>query len=91
MDEFGVFVRNKAILIAQGYSQEEDIDFDKIYAPVARSEAIRMFLAFAYFKNFKIYQIDVKSIFLNGFLPKKYMLSNLPILKIQNFSTIFSN
>ncbi|GKE51715.1 retrovirus-related pol polyprotein from transposon TNT 1-94 [Tanacetum coccineum] len=55
-----------AILVAQGYSQEEGIDYDETFAPVARMEAIRIFLAFATYMNFKIYQMDVKSTFLNG-------------------------
>ena len=55
MDESRIVVRSKARLVAQGYSQEEGIDFDEIYAPVARLEAIRMLLAFACFKDFKLY------------------------------------
>ena len=51
MDESGVVIRNKARLVAQGYNQEEGIDFDEKFAPVARLEAIRMLLAFTYFKN----------------------------------------
>jgi hypothetical protein len=59
-------VRNKARLVAQGYSQVEGLDFGETFAPVARLEAIRIFLAFATSKGFKIYQMDVKSAFLNG-------------------------
>ena len=51
--------------MAQRYTQEEGIDYDEIFAPVARIEAIRILLAFAYYMNFKLYQMDVKSIFLN--------------------------
>ena len=58
MDESGIIVRNTARLVDQGYRQEKCIDFDKIYAPVTRLEAIRMLLAFAYFKNFKLYQMN---------------------------------
>ena len=54
--------------MAQEYSQEKGIDYDETYTPVARLEAIRMLLAFACFKNFKLYQIDVKSVFLNGYI-----------------------
>ena len=68
MDEYSNIVRNKARLVAQGYSQEERIDYEKTYTPVARLEAIRMLLAFACFKNFKLFQMDVKSVFLNGFI-----------------------
>ena len=66
MDEDGVVTRNKARLVAKGYSQEEGIDYDETFAPVARLEAIRIFLAFAAHSNFKVYQMDVKSAFLNG-------------------------
>ncbi|GKE50699.1 ribonuclease H-like domain-containing protein [Tanacetum coccineum] len=63
-DDRGIVVRNKARLVAQGYTQEEGIDYDEIFAPVARIEAIRLFLAYASFKDFVVYQMDVKSAFL---------------------------
>ncbi|GJU47981.1 putative ribonuclease H-like domain-containing protein [Tanacetum coccineum] len=63
-DERGLVVRNKARLVAQGYTQEEGIDYDGVFAPVARIEAIRLFLAFASFMEFIVYQMDVKSAFL---------------------------
>ncbi|GJX95873.1 putative ribonuclease H-like domain-containing protein [Tanacetum coccineum] len=62
-DERGVVVRNKARLVAQGYTQEEGIDYDEVFAPVARIEAIMLFLAFASFMGFIVYQIDLKSAF----------------------------
>ncbi|GJX48967.1 putative ribonuclease H-like domain-containing protein [Tanacetum coccineum] len=65
-DERGIVIRNKARLVAQGYTQEEGIDYDKVFAPVARIEAIRLFLAYASFKDFVVYQMDVKSAFLYG-------------------------
>ncbi|GJZ32999.1 putative ribonuclease H-like domain-containing protein [Tanacetum coccineum] len=65
-DERGIVVRNKARLVAQGYKQEEGIDYDEVFAPVARIEAIRLFLAYASFMNFLVYQMDVKSAFLYG-------------------------
>ncbi|GKB88172.1 copia protein, partial [Tanacetum coccineum] len=65
-DERGVVVRNKARLVAQGYTQEEGIYYDEIFALVARIEAIRLFLAYASFMNFVVYQMDVKSAFLYG-------------------------
>ncbi|GKA07135.1 putative ribonuclease H-like domain-containing protein [Tanacetum coccineum] len=65
-DERGIVIRNKARLVAQGYTQEEGIDYDEVFAPVARIEAIRLFLAYASFKDFVVYQIDVKSAFLYG-------------------------
>ena len=71
MDEQGVITRNKTRLVAKGYNQEEDIDYDETYAPVARLEAIRMLLAYASYMNFKLYQMDVKSAFLNGFIEEE--------------------
>ncbi|GJR31546.1 putative ribonuclease H-like domain-containing protein [Tanacetum coccineum] len=65
-DERGIVIRNKARLVAQGYTQEEGIDYDEVFAPVARIEAIRLFLAYASFKDFMVYQMDVKSVFLYG-------------------------
>jgi hypothetical protein len=68
-------VRNKARLIAQGYSQVEGLDFMETFAPVARLEAIRILLAFAASKGFKLYQMDVKSTFLNGVIHEVYVSS----------------
>ncbi|GJU49796.1 putative ribonuclease H-like domain-containing protein [Tanacetum coccineum] len=65
-DERGIVIRNKARLVAQGYTQEEGINYDEVFAPVARIEAIRLFLAYASFKDFVVYQMDVKSAFLYG-------------------------
>ncbi|GJV83016.1 putative ribonuclease H-like domain-containing protein [Tanacetum coccineum] len=65
-DDRGIVVRNKARLVAQGYTQEEGIDYDEVFAPVARIEAIRLFLAYASFMGFIVYQMDVKSAFLYG-------------------------
>ncbi|GKD48611.1 putative ribonuclease H-like domain-containing protein [Tanacetum coccineum] len=65
-DERGIMIRNKARLIAQGYTQEEGIDYDEVFALVARIEAIRLFLAYASFKYFVVYQMDVQSAFLYG-------------------------
>ena len=63
MDENGIIIRNKSILVAQGFNQEEGIDYEETFAPIARLEAIRMLLAFACFKDFILYQMDVKSAF----------------------------
>ncbi|GJU90187.1 putative ribonuclease H-like domain-containing protein, partial [Tanacetum coccineum] len=63
-DDRGIVVRNKARLVAQSYTQEEGIDYDKVFAPVARIEAIRLFLAYASFMRFIVFQMDVKSAFL---------------------------
>ncbi|GJW42470.1 putative ribonuclease H-like domain-containing protein [Tanacetum coccineum] len=63
-DEKGIVIKNKARLVAQGYTQEEGIYYDEVFASVARIEAIRLFLAYALFKDFVVYQMDVKSAFL---------------------------
>nr|GFC13925.1 hypothetical protein [Tanacetum cinerariifolium] len=63
-DERGIVIRNKYRLVAQGCTQEEGIDYDEVFAPVARIEAIRLFLAYASFIGFLVYQMDVKSAFL---------------------------
>ncbi|GJY03429.1 putative ribonuclease H-like domain-containing protein [Tanacetum coccineum] len=65
-DERGIVTRNKASTVSQGYTQEEGIDYDEVFAPVARIEAIRLFLAYASFMGFMVYQMDVKSAFLYG-------------------------
>nr|GEX59774.1 hypothetical protein [Tanacetum cinerariifolium] len=65
-DERGMVVRNKARLVAQGHTQEEGIDYEEVFAPVARIEAIRLFLAYASLMGFMVYQMDVKSAFLYG-------------------------
>ncbi|CAJ2652046.1 unnamed protein product [Trifolium pratense] len=67
-DENGVVTRNKARLVAQGYTQVEGLDFDETFAPVARLESIRLLLGIACIFKFKLYQMDVKSAFLNGYL-----------------------
>ncbi|GJS08302.1 putative ribonuclease H-like domain-containing protein [Tanacetum coccineum] len=77
-DERGVVVRNKARLVAQGYTQEEGIDYDEVFAPVARIEAIRLFLAFASFMGFIVYQMDVKSAFLYGTIDEEVYVSQPP-------------
>ncbi|GKD48205.1 putative ribonuclease H-like domain-containing protein, partial [Tanacetum coccineum] len=65
-DERGIVIRNKPRLVAQGYTQEEGIDYDEVFALIARIEAIRLFLVYASFKDFVVYQMDVKSAFLYG-------------------------
>jgi hypothetical protein len=76
--EDGEVVRNKACLVAQGYSQVEGLDFDETFAPVTRLEAIRILLAFAVSKGFKLYQIDVKSAFLNGVIQQEVYVRQPP-------------
>ncbi|GJR97977.1 putative ribonuclease H-like domain-containing protein [Tanacetum coccineum] len=79
-DERGIVVRNKARLVAQGYTQEEGIDYDEVFAHVARIEAIRLFLAYASFMRFIVYQMDVKSAFLYGTIGEEtlstYLIEN---------------
>ena len=77
-DEFGNVVRNKARLVAQGFSQVEGIDFGETYAPVARLESIRILLAYASHHNFKLQQMDVKSAFLNGPLHEEVYVKQPP-------------
>jgi hypothetical protein len=77
-EENGEVVRNKSRLFAQGYSQKEGIDYEETFAPVARLEAIRILLAFSVAKGFKLYQMDVKSAFLNGFLEEEVYVRQPP-------------
>ncbi|GJW31098.1 putative ribonuclease H-like domain-containing protein [Tanacetum coccineum] len=75
LDELGGILKNKARLVARGYRQEEGIDFEESFAPVARIEAIRIFLAFSAHKNMIVYQMDVKTAFLNGILREEVYVS----------------
>ena len=68
LDESGKVIRNKVRLVAQGYNQQEGIDYDETFAPVARLEAIKMLLTFTAYKGFVLYQMNVKFAFLNGFI-----------------------
>ncbi|GKC24680.1 putative ribonuclease H-like domain-containing protein [Tanacetum coccineum] len=70
--------QNKARLVAQGYTQEEGIDYDEVFAPVARIEAIRLFLAYASFMGFIVYQMDVKSSFLYGTIEEEVYVCQPP-------------
>ncbi|GKC44035.1 retrovirus-related pol polyprotein from transposon TNT 1-94 [Tanacetum coccineum] len=84
-DERGIAIRNKARLVAQGYTQEEGINYDEVFAPVARIEAIRLFLAYASFKDFVVYQMDVKSAFLYGKIEEEVYLCQLPRFEDPDF------
>ncbi|GJR60119.1 retrovirus-related pol polyprotein from transposon TNT 1-94 [Tanacetum coccineum] len=75
LDELGGILKNKARLVARGYRQEEGIDFEESFALVARLEAIRIFLAFAALMNMVVYQMDVKTAFLNGNLQEEVYVS----------------
>ncbi|GKC20902.1 putative ribonuclease H-like domain-containing protein, partial [Tanacetum coccineum] len=77
-DDRGIMVRNKARLVAQGYTQEEGIDYDEVFAPVARIEEIRLFLAYASFMNFIVYQMDVKSAFSYGTIEEEVYVCQPP-------------
>ena len=78
LDENGAITRNKSRLVVQGYNQEEGINYDETFAPVARMEAIRILIAFAAFMGFKLYQMDVKSAFLNGDLKEEVFFKQPP-------------
>ncbi|GJT38444.1 putative ribonuclease H-like domain-containing protein [Tanacetum coccineum] len=80
-DERGIVIRNKARLVAQGYTQEKGIDYDEVFAPIARIEAIRLFLAYASFKDFMVYQMDVKSVFLYGKIEEEVYVCQPPGFK----------
>ncbi|GKD71951.1 retrovirus-related pol polyprotein from transposon TNT 1-94 [Tanacetum coccineum] len=75
LDEYGDVLKNKARLVANGYRQEEGIDFEELFTPVARIEAIRIFITNAASKNMTIYQMDVKTAFLNGELKEEIYVS----------------
>ena len=92
LDEDGNVVRNNARLVAQGYSQEEGIDYDETFAPVARLEAICMLLAYACFMGIKLFQMDVKSAFLNCVCCQRRSMSNSHLaLKTPSTRISFSN
>ncbi|GJY04389.1 retrovirus-related pol polyprotein from transposon TNT 1-94 [Tanacetum coccineum] len=74
-DEFGEVLKNKAKLVAQGFRQEEEIDFEESFAPVFRIEAIRIFVANVAYKNMTIYQMNVKTTLLNGEIKEEVYVS----------------
>ena len=77
-DQDGIVVRNRARLVAQGYIQVEGLDFVETYAPVARLEAIRILLAYACAHNIMLYQMDVKSVFFNGYINELVYVEHPP-------------
>jgi hypothetical protein len=77
-DEHGMVTRNKARLVAKGYSQVNGLDFDETYTPVARLESIRILLAYATYHGFQLYQMDVKSAFLNGPIKEEVYVEQPP-------------
>ena len=75
MNKQGQIVMNKALLVCKGYAQVEGQDFDETFALVTQLESIRMFLTYPTHKNFKVYQMDVKSTFLNGDLEEEFYIA----------------
>nr|GEY49296.1 putative ribonuclease H-like domain-containing protein [Tanacetum cinerariifolium] len=84
-DKRGIIVRNKVRLVAQGYTQEEGIDYDEVFAPVPRIEAIRLFFTYASFMGFIMYQMDVKSAFLYGTIEEEVYVCQPPGFEDQYF------
>jgi len=85
VDDHGTVTRNKARLVVQGYNTEEGIDFDETFAPVGRIETIRLLVAFAAYMEFILYQMDVKSVFLNGILKEKVYIKQPPRFESKEF------
>jgi hypothetical protein len=91
-DEHGVVTRNKARLVAKGYAQVTDLDFEETFAPMARLESIRILLAYAAHHSFRLFQMDVKSAFLNGPIkeevyveqPLALRMTSIPIMYISS-------
>ena len=83
LDEAGNIIRNKARLVCKGYAQVEGIDYGETYGPIARMESIRLILAYASSKNIKVYQMDVKSAFLNGELEEEVYMEQLDGFQVQ--------
>ncbi|GKB77224.1 reverse transcriptase domain-containing protein, partial [Tanacetum coccineum] len=84
-DVRGIVIKNKERLVAQGYTQEEGIDYDEVFAPVAKIEAIRLFLVYASFKDFVVYQMDVKSDFLYRKIKEEVYVCQPPGFEDPNF------
>ena len=81
LDEAGVITRNKARLVVKGYNQEEGIDYGETFAPVVRLEVVRMLLTFTCLSGFKLFQMDVKSAFLNGIINEEVYVEQPPGFK----------
>nr|GEU30036.1 retrovirus-related Pol polyprotein from transposon TNT 1-94 [Tanacetum cinerariifolium] len=91
LDENGVVSRNKARLVAQGYNQQEGIDYDETYTLVTRLESIRILLAYAYAFHFKLFQMDVKSTFLNGFINEEvYVAQPLGFIDFEKLNHVYT-
>nr|GEY12907.1 retrovirus-related Pol polyprotein from transposon TNT 1-94 [Tanacetum cinerariifolium] len=85
LDERGIVIRNKVRLVARGHTQEEGIGYDEVFAPVARIEEIRLFLAYASFKDFMVYQMDVKSAFIYGKIEEEVYVFQPPRFEDHEF------
>ena len=83
LDEKGEVIRNKRKIVCKGYAQEEGIDYGEIFSPVVRMEGVRIFLSYTTYKGFKVYQMDVKSTFLNGTLEEEVYLEQPEVLLIK--------
>nr|GEZ76984.1 copia protein [Tanacetum cinerariifolium] len=90
-DERGIVIRNKDRLVAQGNTQEERIDYDEVFAPVARIEAIRIFLAYTSFMGFTVYQMDVKSAFLYGTIDEEVQRGDFILVQVYVDDVIFGS
>nr|GFA50492.1 retrovirus-related Pol polyprotein from transposon TNT 1-94 [Tanacetum cinerariifolium] len=90
LDENGIVSQNKARLVAQGYNQQKGIDYDEIYTPIARLESIRILLAYACVLYFKLFQMDVKSTFLNGFINEEvYVAQPLGFIDFEKLDHVY--
>jgi hypothetical protein len=88
-DEHGVVTRNKARLVAKGYAQVAGLDFEENFAPVARLESIPILLAYVARHSFKLFQMDMKSAFLNGTIKEEYMWNNPLALSMTDILTTY--
>jgi hypothetical protein len=85
-DKHGVVIRNKSRFVAKCYSQVESLDFDETFASVVRLESIRMLLAYATQHGFKLYQMDIKSVFLNGIIKEDVYVEQPPDFESEGYS-----
>ena len=91
MNEQGQVIRNNARLVCKGYSQIEELDYDETFSPVARKKAIRMFLDFACYHDFKVYKMDVNSTFLNGDLEEEVYMEQPEGFSLADKQTMCAN
>lgn len=85
LDEHGIVTRNKTRLVVREYIQEEGTNYDETFTPVARLKAIRLLIAFVAFKEFTLYQMDIKSAFLNGYLKEEVYVKQPPGFENSDF------